>query len=137
MKPLSPFSGLRARLAGFAGDALCEIVLNSLTGTEFQVTLLDGGEVGKSDDSLIWRQAFSLADGALFWLVAGKDLWDAAGRMILGAAESIPSRMKTAAPLGMRLPGRRCCRDRSGYGCRSGRVRLLAQDGGQDAEGPG
>ncbi len=32
----------------------------------------------------MWKQPFQLADGALLWLVAGKDLWEATGRMVLG-----------------------------------------------------
>lgn len=90
--PLSaPALSARSRIAGYAGDALCN-ALNSLTGTVFTVGIVDSGDVGKAEDPLIWRQPFSLSDDALVWLVAGKDLWDAVGRMILGGpgVDSVP-----------------------------------------------
>jgi flagellar motor switch protein FliN/FliY len=74
---------VRARIAGYACAALGN-ALNGLTGAGFEVTLVEGDEPGKADEPLIWRQPFSLAEGAILWLVAGKDLRDAAGQMVLG-----------------------------------------------------
>jgi flagellar motor switch protein FliN/FliY len=45
-----------------------------------------GSEAAKPDQPLVWRQPFSIADGATLWMVAGKDLWQAVGLMILGGA---------------------------------------------------
>lgn len=68
-----------------AGDALRN-ALNSLTGADFQVSISESREIQTTETSLIWKQTIGLADGALFWLVAGKDLWDATGQMVLGGA---------------------------------------------------
>src|SRR6185437_9336153 len=38
------------------------------------------------DEPAVWRQAFSVAPDAVVWLIAGKDLWEAVGQMILGGA---------------------------------------------------
>jgi flagellar motor switch protein FliN/FliY len=76
-------SGARIRIAGYTGEAFAA-ALNGLTGAAFQVALSDKSNPEKMDDALIWRQPFSLADGAVLWLIAGKNLWEAAGQMILG-----------------------------------------------------
>jgi flagellar motor switch protein FliN/FliY len=82
---------MRSKIAGYFCPALGN-ALNSLTGTEFQVGILDSGDFEKPEDTIIWRQPFSLAAGASLWLVAGKNLWEAVGRMILGGpgVESVP-----------------------------------------------
>ena len=74
-----------ARVARYSCPALAN-ALNGLTGAEFQVVLPEGAEIAKPEEPLVWRQPFSLTDGAVLWLVAGKDLWEAAGRMVLGGA---------------------------------------------------
>jgi flagellar motor switch protein FliN len=82
----SPFfasDAARSRVAGLAAVALSN-ALNGLTGADFQVSISESREIEKTETSLIWRQPFQLAEGALFWLVAGKDLWEATGRMVLG-----------------------------------------------------
>jgi flagellar motor switch protein FliN/FliY len=76
---------LHSRVAGYAGSALGE-ALNSLTSAGFKVAISENDDSHEPQDALIWRQPFSLADGAVFWLVAGKDLWNAVGQMILGGA---------------------------------------------------
>jgi len=78
-------SGLpvRARVGGYAGDALCN-ALSSVTGAVFEVGIPGSGEIEELKDPLIWRQAFSLADGTLFWLVAGKDIREGVARLVLG-----------------------------------------------------
>jgi flagellar motor switch protein FliN/FliY len=81
-----PAVALREQIAGYAGEALRR-ALNSLTGTVFGVGILESTEFGKADEPLIWQQPFSLADGARFWLVAGKDLCEAVGRMIAGGPD--------------------------------------------------
>lgn len=73
----------RARIAGYCCAALGN-ALNGLTGAGFQVTPVEGDEFGNLEEPLTWRQPFSLAEGATLWLVAGKDLRDAAGQMVLG-----------------------------------------------------
>lgn len=76
---------LGTHLAAYACRALVDS-LNSLTSAGFQATVAEDGDVQELEDALIWRQPFSLADGAVFWLVTGKDLWNAVGQMILGGA---------------------------------------------------
>jgi flagellar motor switch protein FliN/FliY len=48
------------------------------------VALSDRNEMEKPDEPLVWRQSFSLSDGAVFWMIAGKDLWEAVGQTVLG-----------------------------------------------------
>jgi flagellar motor switch protein FliN/FliY len=74
---------MRGRIAAYAGDALTA-ALNGLTGAGFQVVLSDRREMEKAEEPLVWRQPFSLADGAVLWLIAGKDVWEAVGQMVLG-----------------------------------------------------
>jgi flagellar motor switch protein FliN/FliY len=78
-----PALTLRTQIAGYAGEAL-RGALNSLTGTMFEVGILENTELEKAEEPLIWQQPFSLANGACFWLVAGKDLCEAVSRMIAG-----------------------------------------------------
>src|SRR5580704_14835726 len=75
----------RGLIAGYAGDGLAA-ALNGLTAAGFEVVLSDRNETEVPDEPLVWRQAFSPASGAVLWLIAGKDLWEAVGQMILGGA---------------------------------------------------
>jgi hypothetical protein len=87
MKPSLSMSGLpvRARVGGYAGDALCN-ALNRLTGAVFEVGIPEADEVEMPEDPLVWRQPFSLAGDAFFWLIAGKDIREAVGQLVLSAA---------------------------------------------------
>jgi flagellar motor switch protein FliN/FliY len=60
--------------------------MNGLTNAGFQVTSLSGTESERPQTPLIWKQSFSSAEGAVLWLIAGKDLWESVGEMILGGA---------------------------------------------------
>jgi flagellar motor switch protein FliN/FliY len=75
----------RGRIAGYAAEALAA-ALNSLTAAGFEVALSDRNETEMPDEPVVWRQAFSVAPGAVFWLIAGKDFWEPVGQMILGGA---------------------------------------------------
>jgi flagellar motor switch protein FliN/FliY len=98
MTPVLPGSGpgwdeggadaVRTLIAGYSAEALSN-ALNGLTGGGFEVAPLEGQEperreVTREEYSLVWWQAISVASGALVWLVAGKDLWNAVGQMVLG-----------------------------------------------------
>jgi flagellar motor switch protein FliN/FliY len=87
MTPSDPShnDALRSRIAGFCGTSLAG-AMNGLTSAGFQVTTVAGAEAEKPQAPLVWKQSFSLADGAIFWLAAGRDLWEAVGEMILGGA---------------------------------------------------
>jgi flagellar motor switch protein FliN/FliY len=75
----------RPRITGYCRAALAN-ALNGLTGAGFEVFPLDQADTGKPESPMVWKQPFSVADGAVLWLIAGKDLWEAAGEMILGGA---------------------------------------------------
>jgi flagellar motor switch protein FliN/FliY len=61
--------------------------LSKVTGQNFSIVSDGTRSEGEQEQPIIWRQAFSF-DPVLpvLWLVAGKDLWRAAGQMTLSAA---------------------------------------------------
>jgi len=131
--PMSPAS-LRSRIAGYCRSALGD-ALNGLAGAGFQVSVAEAGEFENPEQPLIWRQPFSQAEGAILWLVSGKDLRDAAGEMILGGTgadsvsdEDCRSTWNEIAAQTMSGIARAISAD-------LGRE-ILAQ-GGEEAEGPG
>ncbi len=75
----------RTRIAGYASNALIT-ALNGLTGAGFEAALTDRTDTETPDEPVVWKQSFSVAPGAAAWLVAGKDMWEAVGQMILGGA---------------------------------------------------
>jgi flagellar motor switch protein FliN/FliY len=75
----------RGRIAGYAADALAA-ALNGLTAAGFEVALSDRNDTEIPDEPLVWRQVFSIGQGAVLWLIAGKELWEAVGQMILSGA---------------------------------------------------
>jgi len=74
---------LSARIAAQASEALCN-ALNGMVGGGFEAAATEGREVAIGEDSLVWRQPFSVSDDGVVWLVAGKDLWNAVGQLVLG-----------------------------------------------------
>ena len=67
-------------IAAYVSEALSN-ALSQLTGTVFEGGAPESGEVERREDPIVWRQSFSVADGACLWLIAGRDLWEAVGRM--------------------------------------------------------
>ncbi len=60
--------------------------LTSMTGKEFTVTADYKSDAEKElAEPIVWQQTFSFSGEPALWLVAGKDLWSAAGRLTLGA----------------------------------------------------
>src|SRR5947209_10423214 len=60
--------------------------LSSMTGKEFTVTCDRKQALDDPEEPIVWAQSFSFdADTPALWLVAGKDLWTAAGQMTLAA----------------------------------------------------
>jgi flagellar motor switch protein FliN/FliY len=59
--------------------------LSGMTGKEFTVTADSRAEAGELDGAMVWQQTFSFSGEPALWLVAGRDLWSAAGRMTLEA----------------------------------------------------
>lgn len=76
---------VRSRLAGYCSSALAG-ALTSLTGMAFQVAAQTTVDAAAPETPIIWKQGLSLAEGAVLWMVAGRDLWEAVGEMILGGA---------------------------------------------------
>lgn len=61
--------------------------IGSMTGTACSVT--HDPSVADSpalENTITWQQAFSAPDGPSFWISAGKDLWEAVGKVTLQAA---------------------------------------------------
>lgn len=77
---------MKLQIPQYASDALRD-ALRSLTGNSFEIRVQEDGGATKMENPLVWRQPFSLAEGALFWLISGEDVREAVGRMILGGAE--------------------------------------------------
>jgi flagellar motor switch protein FliN/FliY len=132
----------RGRIAGYAGEALA-MALNGLTAAGFEVTLSDRNETAMPDEPLVWRQAFSIGPDAVFWLIAGKNLWEAVGQMILGGAgidtatdEDCRSTWLEVAGQTMSGLAGAMTADLAGETRNQGRE-VLATDGAQDAEVPG
>lgn len=131
----------RGRIAGYAGAALAA-ALNGLTAAGFEVALSDRSDA-EIDEPLVWRQAFSVAPGAVLWLIAGKNLWEAVGQMILGGAgidsptdEDCRSTWLEIAGQTMGGVASAMAADLALETKKQGRE-VLATDGAQDAEIPG
>lgn len=75
------------RIAAYAGEALCR-TLHRLTGTDFQALVPEPSEYERPEDPIVWRQSFPLAEGSVLWVIAGRDLWETAGRLVLGGISS-------------------------------------------------
>ncbi len=59
--------------------------LSGMTGKEFSIEPVSGGETPELAEPMVWQQTFSLSAEPGLWLVAGKDLWSAAGQYTLAA----------------------------------------------------
>jgi flagellar motor switch protein FliN/FliY len=73
-----------SRLSGHIETALAG-ALSSMTGKEFTVSREAKQEPEGLAEPIIWQQAFSQDPSALLWIVAGKELWAAAGKLTLEA----------------------------------------------------
>jgi flagellar motor switch protein FliN/FliY len=58
--------------------------LSSMTGKDFTITS-GAADPGELLEAMVWQQTFSVSSEPVFWLVAGKDLWTAAGQLTLAA----------------------------------------------------
>lgn len=59
----------------------------AMTGKTFAVTALDSAaDLPAIDGPIVWQQSFSAADGPSLWIVAGRDIWEAMGRLTFEAA---------------------------------------------------
>jgi len=125
---------VRGRIAGYAGEALAA-ALNGLTAGGFGVALSDGNDTEKPEEPLVWRQALSLAAGAELWLIAGKDLWDAVGQMILGGAGIDSATDEDCRSTWLEIAGQTMSGVASAMTAEQGRE-ILATEGAQDAEVP-
>lgn len=72
-----------ARIIEHLGSALAES-LSSMTGQTFTISAA-GQEGDDLTDSIVWQQVFSSSQDPGMWLAVGKDLWAAAGGMVLSA----------------------------------------------------
>lgn len=133
---------VRGRIAGYAGDALAA-ALNGLTAAGFEVALSDRNETEMPDEPLVWRQAFSIGSGAVLWLIAGKNLWEAVGQMILGGAGIESATDEDCRSTWLEIAGQTMSglasamtADLGGETKNQGRE-VLATDGARDAEIPG
>jgi flagellar motor switch protein FliN/FliY len=73
-----------SRLSAHIETALAG-ALSSMTGKDFTVsreTKQDGDGLA---EPIVWQQSFSTDPSAILWLVAGKELWAAAGKLTLEA----------------------------------------------------
>jgi flagellar motor switch protein FliN/FliY len=75
------------RIAAYAGDMLCG-TLHRLTGTDFQAVVPEPSEFERPEDPIVWRQPFLFGEGSVLWVIAGRDLWETAGRLVLGGISS-------------------------------------------------
>jgi flagellar motor switch protein FliN len=123
------------RIAGYAGDALAA-ALNGLTSSGFEVALSDRNDTERPDEPLVWRQAFSLAPGAVFWLTAGKDLWEEVGQTILGGAGIDSATDEDCRSTWLEIAGQTMGGIASAMATAQGRE-VLATDGAEDGEMPG
>lgn len=125
----------RGRIAGYTGDALAA-ALNGLTASGFEVALSDRNDTEMPDEPLVWRQAFSLGQGAILWLIAGKELWEAVGQMILGGAGIDSATDEDCRSTWLEIAGQAMSGLASAMTADQVRE-VLATDGAQDAEIPG
>jgi flagellar motor switch protein FliN len=126
---------IRGRIAGYAGDALAA-ALNGLTSAGFEVALSDRNDTEKPDEPLVWRQAFSLAPGSVLWLIAGKDLWEAVGQMILGGAGIDSATDEDCRSTWLEIAGQTMGGIASAITAEQDRE-VLATDGAEEGEMPG
>jgi flagellar motor switch protein FliN/FliY len=125
----------RGRIAGYAGDALAA-ALNGLTAAGFEVVLSDRNETEMPDEPLVWRQAFSIGSGAILWLIAGRNLWEAVGQMILGGAGIDSATDEDCRSTWLEIAGQTMGGVASAMTADQGRE-VMATDGAEDAEIPG
>lgn len=76
-------SARSSKILGHLISALSES-LSSMTGQAFTVTPGAVGE-GAAEEPIVWQQVFSVASEPGVWLAAGRELWQAAGTMVLAA----------------------------------------------------
>lgn len=76
-------SARSSKILGHLISALSES-LSSMTGQTFTVTPGAVGE-GITEEPIVWQQVFSVASEPGVWLAAGRELWQAAGTMVLAA----------------------------------------------------
>jgi flagellar motor switch protein FliN/FliY len=57
--------------------------LSSMTGKDFSVVAKSTGDSTVLAEAMVWRQSFSFSAEPALWLVAGRDLWTAAGELTL------------------------------------------------------
>lgn len=124
----------RGRIAGYAGDALAA-ALNGLTAAGFQVALSDRNEMEQPDEPLVWRQSFSLADGAVLWLIAGKDLWEAVGQVVLGGTGTESATDEDCRSTWLEIAGQTMGGVAQAMTAEL-RREISTSDGAQDPEGP-
>lgn len=124
----------RGRIAGYVGDALAA-ALNGLTAAGFEVALSDRNDA-EMDEPLVWRQAFAVGPGAVLWLVAGKNLWEAVGQMILSGAGIDSATDEDCRSTWREIAGQAMSGVASAMAADQARE-VLATDGAEDAEIPG
>jgi flagellar motor switch protein FliN/FliY len=83
-------SHARDRLTGHIETSLQQ-ALTSLTSAEFVVsgkpkTGEAVREKGELEEPFVWQQSFSIVEGPALWIAAGKEVWEAMGRLTLEAA---------------------------------------------------
>ena len=66
-------------------EAALASALSSMTGKEFAIQANPSADPGDLPGAMIWQQSFSFAGEPALWLMAGKDLWTAAGQLTLAA----------------------------------------------------
>jgi flagellar motor switch protein FliN/FliY len=59
--------------------------LSSMTGKDFSIESDSKTEAPDLVEPMVWQQTFSISGEPALWLVAGKDLWSAAGQYTLAA----------------------------------------------------
>ena len=77
---------MASRLVHHLETALSQAA-GSLTSKTFSVSVQDQASVPPPiENAIVWQQSFSITDGPSFWIVAGRDLWEALGRLTLESA---------------------------------------------------
>jgi flagellar motor switch protein FliN/FliY len=87
------------------------------------------------EEALVWRQPYSLADNAVLWLSAGKDLWNAVGQMILGGEGAEAASDEDCRSTWNEIAGQMMGSIAQAMSAEQGHD-VLAQDGRQDTEIP-
>ena len=65
--------------------AALAVDLSSMTGKEFTVEADPGRHPVELEEPIVWQQSFSFGPDPALWIVAGKELWSAAGQLTLEA----------------------------------------------------